>query len=1233
MWCSNKTRFGLHDWLPDTLVNGRFYRRVGLILLVVSTIGLLAFAQHATPATSGQVDLPRFPSISPDGSEVVFSWGGDLWCVAAEGGQARRLTRHNLDDLRSSWSPDGEWIIFNSMRDGYLNLWRINRDGTRVSQVTHGDRFIRSPAYAVDETGQAMITFSGTLEADVYRDQRPYVVSPEGGEYARLHDAFGSEPQMSPDGRRIAFTRGGYYHNWSRRHYRGPEARNIWLYDRETGGFEAVTTRDGDDGSAQWLDSNTLIFMSDRELDTVNLYRVNLDDLPEGATSTDPEAGDVAFQHTFERITQFEGRDIQHFDVSRDGSTAVLHVWDTLYILDLEDPQAQPVPITVHANEDGRDNYALRRINRDVTEAALSPDGKVMAYIAYGRVYVRHMDEHSPTRAVTPGSHARHQHLAWSPDGVRLYFTSDEDGTDAIYEARVSLTREEISRTNNNGRPVVRRFLPKGETGGQDEPVVAQHREPPAPSGPDELEPSSPGQEPDDPFGPVDPAVPFDPSFQLEPHAPAEPDPIEEPVAEPETIPEEDLDPEPADAEQVTARLDPGRWHDAVQFAVRPLVQSEHNDRNVVPSPDGRFVAFRRNLGDLVIMDLRNKKERTLVKGWDTNIHWRWSPDSRYIAYSQNDMNYTANIFIVPVDGSQKPINITRHPRNNVNPRWSADSRILTFISNRSGGSYDLYRVYLDPAFENYTPRELSTYYRDARAAASKRQPLDVDQGRKSTQADTKVNLELKDAWRRVERVTASPTHQFANEMSPAGDRYVFNSSREGLMVMNWDGSGRQRLGPSADIQHLTLRGDRVVYIAKGRVGVVSLAGGTHQHPEISDSIRIDLRQQSLQKFREAARIIGESFYLEDMKGLDWEALTKDYEQLIVRARTASEFSDIANRMMGELAASHLGVSNPGPGSALRESTGRLGIESEHRVFDNDQAGYRITSIVPGGPAERGPIQLQPGDLITAIDLQPFSPGDTLLHRLRGQVDKEVVVTFERRVGNRQTEHRALLTPVSYAALAQLKYDAFRERSQKRVEELSQGRLGYIHIQAMNQASLNEFQGGLYAAAHDKEGLIIDVRNNGGGSTTDRILSSIIAPEHSYTIPARADPSQTGHYPQDRLDAPRYTMPINMLANEKSYSNAEILAHAFNTLERGTLVGQQTYGGVISTDRHTLIDGATVQRPFRGWYLPDGTDMEHNGAMPDLLVEQTPEDETADQDRQLEIAVKDLLERLDAEAS
>ena len=101
----------------------------------------------------------------------------------------------------------------------------------------------------------------------------------------------------------------------------------------------------------------------------------------------------------------------------------------------------------------------------------------------------------------------------------------------------------------------------------------------------------------------------------------------------------------------------------------------------------------------------------------------------------------------------------------------------------------------------------------------------------------------------------------------------------------------------------------------------------------------------------------------------------------------------------------------------------------------------------------------------------------------------------------------------------------------------------------------------------------------------------------------------------------------SMLCNEKSFSNAEIISHAFKTMKRGKLVGQQTAGGVISTGGTALIDGTTVRIPFRGWFLPDGTCEERNGATPDILVPQTPEDEAKEYDGQLKTAVDDLLSR------
>jgi tricorn protease len=222
-----------------------------------------------------------------------------------------------------------------------------------------------------------------------------------------------------------------------------------------------------------------------------------------------------------------------------------------------------------------------------------------------------------------------------------------------------------------------------------------------------------------------------------------------------------------------------------------------------------------------------------------------------------------------------------------------------------------------------------------------------------------------------------------------------------------------------------------------------------------------------------------------------------------------------------------------------------------------------------------------------------------------------------------------LITPISSGADTQLRYRDEVEQKRALVDRLSGGKLGYLHIRAMDMGSVRDYERDLFAAAEGKLGLLIDVRDNGGGSTTDILLSSLTAPRHAYTASRGVDlktlPKDA--YPRDRRLIYAYNREISVLCNQHSYSNAEIFSHAIKTTRRGTLVGAQTFGAVISTGAYSLIDGTTMRTPFRGWYLPSGTDMENNGAMPDLPVAQTPEDEAAGRDPQLEAAVKELLTR------
>ncbi len=1225
------------------------------------TMAALAVITLAGPAAAGDgnVDLPRFPAVSPDGEHVTFTWRGDLWKVSADGGHAARLTSHAADDLYSTWAPDGASIAFTSDRDGYQNIYLMNADGSGVRQVSNLDRPCALDAFGVDADDNTVVTFSTTLEADVYRSARPYMIDLDGGEPVRVHDAFGSNPRISPDGSKVAFVRGGYYSGFARRHSFGPETMDLWLYDRDDETFTQLTEWPGHDGEPRWLDDNTIMFMSERDFDTVNLYTLDIN------------------RPRPKRITAFKDRDINSFDVAADGSVAIIQVWDTLYRLDLTKTSAKPKALAITAAEDASDNYSLQSIGSNIDEAALSPDGKVMAYVAHGEIYVRNIEDKSDTRRVTD-SIARDQDIAWSADGLTLYFSSDRGETENIYAATVTLTRSEIkdsfkeaSSDNDDDAEdddADGKASPSGRwTGTFEDPdageidfvIVLKVDRKGKVTGDVEADPYSGDIEGtyNKQSGSLNLTLTVSATeTEIAVHLKLEDDAlVGAAVSEDNVIPlraERDTDykPAPGDAaadDDAKPELDPERWHDAMAFKITPVVKTAYHDRLPSPSPDGTKLAFKRGRGSIVVLDLETGDETELLEHWDYWLEWRWSPDSRHIAVARSDLDFNDDIYIMAADGSGEPVNITRHPDNEANPRFSADGRILSFVSERVNEEFDVWMVYLDEDLEALTPKELETYYTDAVKAASKRKPVEVVDPDEEDEQDDEASddddaeeedvehpwelEELEDAWMRVRRVTSYSGNETGLEMTPGGDRYIFNGAhgQSGLYSIKWDGSDLTRLNSPAAVQHLSLDGSKIVFVSGGRAATIAPGGGKTEFINISDQIRIDLAAQASQKFMEMTRVLGMMFYHPDMKGVDWDALTEQYHDLIVRTRTAHEFDYVGERLLGELTASHLGIFPAGGfRSDIVQSHGRLGT-IHHRVeLEDGDIGFEVTDVVPESPAAKGSMALEPGDVIVAIELEPFEENKTVEAKLEGRVGNETVVTIERMINSEPQRLNVLITPTGFGSYRQLRYEQWRNENARRVDEWSDGRIGYIHIQGMNQPSLDVFERDLFAAAQGKDGLLIDVRNNGGGWTTDRVLSSIMVKEHSYTVP-RGAPHETGHYPQDRLFIQRYTMPINALCNEKSFSNAEIFSHAFKTLERGTLVGQQTWGGVISTGGFGLIDGTFVRLPFRGWYLTDDADMENNGAMPHLVVPQTPQAEAAEDDEQLQAAVDDLLKRLD----
>jgi C-terminal processing protease CtpA/Prc len=267
------------------------------------------------------------------------------------------------------------------------------------------------------------------------------------------------------------------------------------------------------------------------------------------------------------------------------------------------------------------------------------------------------------------------------------------------------------------------------------------------------------------------------------------------------------------------------------------------------------------------------------------------------------------------------------------------------------------------------------------------------------------------------------------------------------------------------------------------------------------------------------------------------------------------------------------------------------------------------------------------------VDREPVASDVNVFSLFEDKADNEVLLEIEREGETLES----IVWPTG--ALTMQNYDAWVESRRELVEDYSNGRLGYLHIRAMGWDSFERFQTELIAAGYGKEGIVIDVRYNGGGWTTDYLMAVLNVQQHAYTIPRGAASSLEeehlnfkNNYPSTRLPLPSSSKPSIALCNESSYSNAEIFSHAYKSLGLGTLVGQPTFGAVISTSGYGLVDGSNVRMPLRGWFVKETeTNMEHNPAVPDILVENPPAYKAKGVDPQVKRAVEELLKQLDSE--
>jgi len=679
----------------------------------------------------------------------------------------------------------------------------------------------------------------------------------------------------------------------------------------------------------------------------------------------------------------------------------------------------------------------------------------------------------------------------------------------------------------------------------------------------------------------------------------------------------------------------------SLRHRVERLTDSEDAVRDPVVSPDGDRVAFVEGRGRLVVAPIGDEglgPRTVLLDGWATPGDVAWSPDGRWLAYSLDDLDFNAEVWIHAADGSAEPVNVTQHPKADGDPFWSADGSKLGFVSQRNNGDADLWFAWLREEDWEKTKRDWELEKRRRQA----REEADGDVGEETEETeeegDQPIRIDLEGIHERLEQVTSLPGNESDLVISGDGETFFFVTNRSGrqsfdadqdLHRVQWDGTEMKALttgGASPFAVTLGPEGKRLYFgVEGGRLARIGTDGGDRESLPYAARLEIDHTAEKAQVFDEAWRLLEENFYDPEFHGRDWEALRERYRPWALRASTKRDFRDVFNLMLGELNASHLGLFGPDRAETQEERTGLLGVE-----VDPVADGVRIERVVPRSPADREASELAVGEVITAVDGRAIAEIGNYWQLLADRVEERTVLTVRDAEGS---VREVVIRPTG--SLGAELYREWVDDRRELTERYSNGRLGYIHVQGMNWPSFERFERELVASGEGKDGLLVDVRFNGGGWTTDYLLAVLTVRQHAYTVPRGAAPDLDArhtefrdHYPfGPRLPLAAWTKPVAALANASSFSNAEIFSHAFQHLDLGPLVGEPTFGAVISTGGAGLMDGSFVRLPFRGWYVK-ATDrnMENGPAVPDVIVEGRPDARADGEDAQLRAAVETLLE-------
>jgi tricorn protease len=1058
----------------------------------------------------------RYPAVSPDGSSIAFAYGGSLYVVPADGGLARPLVTSDVYATRPVWSPDGQSIAFAADRFGNFDVFVIPAAGGAAERLTaHSGADFPSGftadggevLFLSDRLGDATATY--TIPSLTQHAQL-YAVPVTGGRERIVLPLIAHEAVEAPSGGKILYEdQPGIEQEW-RKHDLSAQARDIWLYDETESSFTKLSTFEGEDRNPVWSPDGSAAYWLSERSGSFNVWRRDLaTDAPE------------------QQITAHDTHPVRFLTVSKGGD--LVYAWDgEIWRLPAGADAATKVDIVLPRDTLGEGpRYVV--FDYGASEFDISPAGSEIAFVVRGEVFVMSIDG-GVTRRITD-TVEQERSVSFSPDGRRLLYASERNGSWGLYESAIVLDEE--------------------------------------------------------------------PEF-----------------------------------------------FDATLVEESVLLDTPSDEFQPAYDPTGERVAFLKDREVLSVLDLYSGSVKTVLGEQynysyaDGDISYDWSPDGRWLCTSFAPNPEHPDVAIVDTRGNQPPKVLVPNGFYDMDCEWSPDGRYVIWLSDilglrRSDANPEQMDVLLAALTREAADRiELgptdfkrlqNKEWAEAEAAAAEAELDNVE----ADPGIDMIDLELDGVERRIYRITPFSTSIGFFQLIEGGEALVL-ITYEPAVENSWTASGYIYRHRSQSLQQLftelpvdwidaEVSPDEYSLYMPSPWGFyqISLADGFTSYLSYEAEMRLDETAERAHIFDHVWRLTDVKFYTRDMHQVDWAAYGEAYRRFLPHISNGRDFAELLSEMVGELNASHTG-SGYWPWRTDADKTAKLGL-----FFDEtwQGAGYKVAAVLANGPADNADSRIVPGVIITAVDGVEVGPADSIYPLLNRKHDRDTRLSLLDPVTGEAWEE--VLLPISQWEEHRLAYWYWIDQRREMVRALSNGRVGYVHIEAMDEASYRQVYTNIFGRYRDAEALVVDVRFNQGGNLTNQLLALLGGQQYLTWEPGDQGSGSIEPYN-------RWTKPSAVLTNPAAYSDGHIFPFSYKELGIGPLVGEAVPGTGTAVWWEDLQDGVLYYGvPQGGMRDMNGNWLENNQLEPDVFVPMLPGDVVAGRDPQLEAAVKLLLEGLD----